>query len=82
MLGSFVADVVVEERLLIEVKCAHSFSGEHLAQAINYLRASGFQLGLLFNFQRSKVDWKRVIYSSACGLLAGEYAGKKDTGTG
>lgn len=35
---------------------------EHLAQCINYLRASGLKLALLVNFQKPKVEWKRVVY--------------------
>jgi GxxExxY protein len=39
-----------------------SFLSDHLAQCINYLKASGLRLGLLINFQKPKVEWKRVIF--------------------
>ena len=48
--GTYSADLVVEDRLLVEVKCVEQFSNEHLAQCINYLKASGLHLALLINF--------------------------------
>jgi GxxExxY protein len=60
--GSYAADLIVENRLLVELKCVDHFSNEHLAQCINYLKASGLRLALLINFQRPKVEWKRIVY--------------------
>jgi GxxExxY protein len=59
--GDYVADFVVAERLLVELKCVDCFSNEHLAQCINYLKASG--LKPLINFQHPKLEWRRVILS-------------------
>jgi GxxExxY protein len=39
----------------------NQFAPEHMAQCINYLKASGLRIALLINFQRSKVQWKRVV---------------------
>lgn len=55
-------DLVVEDRALVELKCVDRFSNEHLAQCINYLKASGLRLGLLTNSQRPEVEWKRIIF--------------------
>ncbi len=60
--GEYLADLVVENQLLVELKCVERLAGEHMAQCINYLKASGFRLALLINFQRPRVEWKRVIY--------------------
>ena len=60
-LGEYVADLVVEEKLMVELKCVERFANEHLAQCINYLKSSGLQVALLLNFQRPKVEWKRVL---------------------
>ena len=60
--GDYAADLVVENRLLVELKCADRFSNEHIAQCINYLKISGLRLALLINFQKPKVEWKRIIY--------------------
>jgi GxxExxY protein len=62
MVGKYVADLVVNNRVLIELQCVDSFTNEHIAQCINYLRASKLRLALLINFQHPKVEWKRIIF--------------------
>ena len=47
---------------MIELKCVDRLANEHLAQCFNYLRASGRAICLLVNFQRPKVEWKRIVY--------------------
>ena len=61
-IGTYAADLVVQDRLLVEVKCVDEFCNEHLAQCINYLKASQLKLALPINFQRPKVEWKRIVY--------------------
>lgn len=60
-IAEYVADLVVDDRLLVELKCVNTLAKEHLAQCLNYLRASGLSLALLINFQHSKVVWLRVV---------------------
>ena len=60
-LGDYVADLVVEGKLIVELKCVDRFANEHLAQCINYLKVSGLRLALLINFQRPKLEWKRIL---------------------
>ena len=55
------ADLVVEEKVIVELKCVERFANEHLAQCINYLKASHLRVALLINFQKPKVEWKRVL---------------------
>ncbi len=62
--GEYVADLVVGEQLIVELKCVDRLAKEHLAQCINYLKASGLHVGLLVNFQRPKLEWKRVLLDS------------------
>ena len=59
--GEYLADIVVEGELIIELKCAESFSNEHVAQCINYLKASRKKVALLMNFQKPKVQLKRIV---------------------
>jgi GxxExxY protein len=58
--GDYLADILVEDVLVVELKCAEHLTDEHMAQCLNYLRASNRHLCLLINFQKSKVEWKRV----------------------
>jgi len=60
--GEYFADILVEDVLVIELKCAERLSDEHTAQCLNYLRASGRTLCLLVNFQKPKVEWKRLVH--------------------
>lgn len=59
--GEYVSDLVVQEKVIVELKCVECFAKEHLAQCINYLKASGLHVALLINFQRPKLEWKRVL---------------------
>lgn len=60
-IGEYVADLVVEQQLIVELKCVDRLANEHLAQCINYLKASGLHVALLINFQRPKLEWKRIL---------------------
>lgn len=61
-IGDYFADLVVESKIIVELKCVERLSNEHMAQCINYLKASGVRIALLVNFQRPKVEWRRIIY--------------------
>ncbi len=60
--GECFAGLLVEDVLDVELKCVDRFSPEHTAQCHNYLRASGRTLCLLVNFQKRKVEWRRVVH--------------------
>ncbi|MBJ6725421.1 GxxExxY protein [Geomesophilobacter sediminis] len=65
--GEFKADIVVENRVIVELKACKAIAPEHMAQTINYLRATGIQVGLLINFGNPKLEFKRLFSSSADG---------------
>jgi GxxExxY protein len=67
-IGEYFADLVVENKVLIELKCVERFANEHLAQCINYLKASGLEVALLINFQRPKVAWKRILLNPCASV--------------
>ncbi len=60
VVGEFLADLLVEERVLVELKAVSMLSQEHTAQALNYLRATGLEICLLINFGRTKIEIKRL----------------------
>ena len=62
IIGDFFPDVLVEDKVIIEIKAAKSLTTEHEAQLMNYLKATGVKVGLLVNFGRSKLEWKRLVY--------------------
>jgi GxxExxY protein len=59
--GEYLADLLVEDSLVVELKCVDHFANVHTAQCLNYLRASGRSVGLLVNFQKPKVEWRRIV---------------------
>jgi GxxExxY protein len=60
--GEYFADILVEDVLVVELKCVERLGNEHMAQCLNYLRASGLARCLLVNFQRPTVEWKRIVH--------------------
>ena len=59
--GEYFADLVVEGRVIIELKSVKTLLSVHTAQLINYLHISGYRLGLLVNFQGSSLEWRRLV---------------------
>ena len=58
--GSFVADLIVDGKVLVELMAVKALAPEHQAQVINYLKATGIEVGLLINFGRPKLEFKRL----------------------
>jgi GxxExxY protein len=59
IVGEFFADVLVENKVLVELKAVKSFASEHFAQIINYLKATGIEVGLIVNFGNPKLEFRR-----------------------
>jgi GxxExxY protein len=64
VVGTYVADLVVEGVVLVEIKAVKFFDEIHTAQCLNYLKATELPLCLLINFGRPRVDIKRVILTT------------------
>lgn len=61
VVGDYVADLLVEDLILVELKVAKALDNIHMAQALSYLKATGKRLCLLINFGVPKLDIQRVI---------------------
>ena len=59
----FMADFVCYDKIILELKAVSLLNNDHMAQVINYLKATGYQLGLLINFGQTSLTWKRLIYT-------------------
>jgi GxxExxY protein len=57
--GDFYADVIVEGKVMVELKAVKTLAPEHEAQVINYLNATGIEVGLLLNFGNPRLEYKR-----------------------
>ncbi len=61
--GDYFADIIVEDKIILELKAAESLCEEHEAQLLNYLRATSIEVGFLFNFGK-KPEFKRKIFEN------------------
>ena len=61
--GEFFADIFVEGKVIVELKAVKAIAPEHQAQIINYLNATGIEVGLLINFGNAKLEYKRFTRS-------------------
>jgi GxxExxY protein len=59
--GTYYADLVVEDKVIVEVKSVEDIDDIHRAQLLNYLRISGVRVGLLVNFARPKLEYERLV---------------------
>jgi len=59
--GDYYADLLVENKIIIELKTASALDPIHFAQVKNYLKATKMKLGLLINFGTPKLQFKRII---------------------
>lgn len=57
--GDFHADILVEGKVVVELKAVKVIASEHQAQVINYLNATGIEVGLLINFGNPRLEYRR-----------------------
>lgn len=61
VVGEYFADLFVENAVIVELKASKSIDGAHLAQTMNYLKATCCRVGLIINFSQNGVQVKRVM---------------------
>jgi GxxExxY protein len=61
VVGEYTADILVEEKVILELKTVERLDKIHEAQLLNYLRATGIQVGILVNFKHAKAEIKRMV---------------------
>ena len=59
MVGDFFADILVEQKVIVELKAVEQLSKVHEVQTVNYLAATGLDVGLLLNFGTKRLEFKR-----------------------
>ncbi|HEX8735093.1 MAG TPA: GxxExxY protein [Pyrinomonadaceae bacterium] len=59
IIGEFFVDILVEDKILIELKVANALTKEFYAQTINYLKTTGIEVGLLINFGNARLEYRR-----------------------
>jgi GxxExxY protein len=61
--GLYVPDLDVFERVVVETKIVERITDQDLGQIMNYLRVTGLPVGLILNFKRPRLEFKRVVMS-------------------
>ena len=61
MVGEYLADLFVDEKVIVELKVAKEYNSADEAQLLNELKATGIKVGLLINFGKGKVEFKRLV---------------------
>ena len=61
IIGDYAADLLVEDRTVVELKADPEYQPAHEAQLLNELKATQVRLGYLINFGRTKVEYKRMV---------------------
>jgi len=62
VVGEYSADLFVDEKVLVELKVAKEYNPQNEPQLLNELKATEIKVGLLINFGKEKVEFKRFIY--------------------
>ena len=61
LVGQYVADILVEDRIVVELKAVETLTKAHEAQLLNYLKACGKKVGLLVNFVHPGAEIRRFV---------------------
>ncbi len=61
IVGEYVADIVVEDSIILELKAIDRIAEIHKAQTLNYLKATAFRLAILINFGKHRMEYERLV---------------------
>lgn len=59
--GEYVPDLIAFEQVVVDTKTIEGITNHEVGQILNYLKITGLHVGLLLNFKRAKLEWKRVV---------------------
>ncbi|MBI2812934.1 MAG: GxxExxY protein [Opitutae bacterium] len=60
-IDTYIPDLIVADKVIVDAKCVTSFDDTHVAQMIGYLAITKLRLGLLINFKHARLQWKRIV---------------------
>ena len=61
LVGDYIADLIVEDTIIVELKALEKISEIHKAQTLNYLKATNYRLALLINFGKWRLEYHRLV---------------------
>lgn len=60
--GEYIPDLITHGKLVVDTKVIERITNHEIGQMINYLKITGLKVGLILNFKRPTLEWKRVVY--------------------
>jgi len=60
VVGEYYADILVEDKIILELKAVEKIVNAHISQTLNYLKATGLELAILLNFGKEKLEYERL----------------------
>ncbi len=60
-IGTLIPDMIVDEKVVVDTKVVTAFNDAHMAQMLGYLAITGLRVGLLLNFSKAVLEWKRMV---------------------
>ena len=61
IVGNYIADILVDNKIILELKTVEKITDVHTAQALNYLKATGLHLAIILNFHSQSLEYERII---------------------
>ncbi|MCK5563850.1 MAG: GxxExxY protein [Planctomycetes bacterium] len=59
--GEYVPDLITHGKLVVDTKVIREITNHEMGQMMNYLKITGLKVGVILNFKRAKLEWKRVV---------------------
>ena len=61
VVGNYYADILVEDKVILEIKSVEKIIDAHIAQTLNYLKATRLRLAIILNFSKEELEYKRIV---------------------
>lgn len=61
VVGDYFADILIDDKIILELKSAENIVDAHRAQTLNYLKATGLTLAIIVNFGKKKLEYERLV---------------------
>jgi len=61
VVGDYYADILIDKKLILELKIAGNIADVHRAQTLNYLKATGLRLAIILNFGKERLEYERLV---------------------
>ena len=61
IIGNYIADILIENKIILELKTVDKMTNIHRAQVLNYLKATGLKLAIIINFKNQSLEYERIV---------------------